>query len=76
MQADSVGGSRTTFYVALKILYFICVFVLGVFSPGSRRASDEPEEFEATNEQTDKLPAMTEKEREYLRWFYRTEDRK
>lgn len=52
----------------------VCLFVC--FSPGSRRASDEPEEFEDTDEQTDKLPAMTEKEREYLRWFYRTEDRK
>lgn len=47
-----------------------------VFSPGSRRASDEPEEFEAADEQTNKLAAMTEEEREYLRWYYRTEDRK
>ncbi|XP_067452941.1 solute carrier family 51 subunit beta [Thunnus thynnus] len=39
----------------------------------SRRASDEPDEFEFA-EQTGKVGAMTQEEREYLRWFYRTED--
>ncbi|XP_029282387.1 uncharacterized protein LOC115004823 [Cottoperca gobio] len=37
----------------------------------SRRASKHPEEFEAAEEQTGD---MTEDEREYLRWFYRTEN--
>ncbi|XP_063738562.1 solute carrier family 51 subunit beta [Eleginops maclovinus] len=38
----------------------------------SKRASKHPEEFELTAEaQTDD---MTEEQREYLRWFYRTED--
>ncbi|XP_038558000.1 solute carrier family 51 subunit beta isoform X2 [Micropterus salmoides] len=40
----------------------------------SRRASDDPEEFEAAEEQTGELRTMTEEEREYLRWYYRTED--
>lgn len=47
-----------------------------VHPPGSRRASDDPEESDAADEQTGKLAAMTEEEREYLRWYYRTEDRK
>ncbi|XP_051236019.1 solute carrier family 51 subunit beta [Dicentrarchus labrax] len=37
----------------------------------SRRASDDSEEFE---EQMGNLAAMTEEQREYLRWYYRTED--
>lgn len=43
MQADNVGGSRTTFYVTLKILYFIRVFVLGFFlqDPGGRLMSQK-----------------------------------
>ncbi|KAM7015174.1 uncharacterized protein LKV04_014574 [Tautogolabrus adspersus] len=40
----------------------------------SRRASGEPDEFEAKGEQTGEGAAMTEEQREYLRWFYRTED--
>ncbi|XP_070759648.1 uncharacterized protein [Enoplosus armatus] len=40
----------------------------------SRRASDDPEEFEAAGEQAGELAAMTEEQKEYLRWFYRTED--
>lgn len=39
----------------------------------SRRASHEPEEFEEGDVMS-KPRALTEKEREYLRWFYRTED--
>lgn len=42
------------------------------FPPGSRRSSDYPEE---EDEQTGKLAGMTEEEREYMRWYYRTEDR-
>ncbi|XP_041640744.1 solute carrier family 51 subunit beta [Cheilinus undulatus] len=38
----------------------------------SRRSSDEPDEFESTDEQAG--AKMTEEQREYLRWFYRTED--
>ncbi|KAG8001044.1 hypothetical protein GBF38_004835 [Nibea albiflora] len=37
------------------------------------RRSSEPDEFDAAEEQTGKL-AMTEEQREYLRWYYRTED--
>ncbi|XP_070841556.1 uncharacterized protein [Chaetodon trifascialis] len=40
----------------------------------SRRASDDLDEFEAAEKQTGELAAMTEEEREYLRWYYRTED--
>ncbi|XP_073320801.1 uncharacterized protein [Pagrus major] len=39
-----------------------------------KRASGDPEEFEAAEEKTGELGAMTEEQREYLRWFYRTED--
>lgn len=46
-----------------------------VSSPGSKRASDQLEDFEAAEEEARKLAEMTEEEREYLRWFYRTEDR-
>lgn len=44
------------------------------FSPGLRRTSEEPDEFEAAEEQTGDMATMTQEEREYLRWFYRTED--
>lgn len=44
--------------------------------PGSKRASDDLEEFEATGQQTGKAAAMTDEQREYFRWYYRTEDRK
>jgi len=44
--------------------------------PGSRRASDDPEEFEVAEKQTGDEAAMTEEQREYLRWYYRSEDRK
>ncbi|XP_070687174.1 uncharacterized protein [Pempheris klunzingeri] len=37
----------------------------------SRRASHDPEEF---GEQTGEVAAMTEEQRQFLRWFYRTED--
>lgn len=37
----------------------------------SRRSSDYPEE---EDEQMGKLAGMTEEEREYMRWYYRTED--
>ncbi|KAM8895102.1 uncharacterized protein AB9W97_011393 [Spinachia spinachia] len=40
----------------------------------SKRASDDHEEFEATKQQTDKAAAMSDELREYLRWYYRTED--
>ncbi|XP_054475871.1 solute carrier family 51 subunit beta [Anoplopoma fimbria] len=40
----------------------------------SRRASDDPDEFETAEEQKGNAPAMTEEQREYLRWYYRTED--
>ncbi|KAK9543270.1 hypothetical protein VZT92_001061 [Zoarces viviparus] len=40
----------------------------------SRRASDDLEEFEAAKEQTGDAAAMTDEQREYLRWYYRTED--
>ncbi len=43
--------------------------------PGPKRASHDPEEFEAAKQHTGE-PVMTEEEREYLRWYYRTEDRK
>lgn len=46
-----------------------------VSSPGSKRASDQLEDSEAPEEEARKLAEMTEEEREYLRWFYRTEDR-
>lgn len=38
-----------------------------------RRASDD-DEFEAADEYTEQLAAMTEEQRAYLRWYYRTED--
>ncbi|XP_034385338.1 uncharacterized protein si:cabz01068815.1 [Cyclopterus lumpus] len=38
----------------------------------SRRASDDPEE--AAEKQTGDAAAMTEEQREYLRWYYRSED--
>ncbi|AWP02110.1 hypothetical protein SMAX5B_015295 [Scophthalmus maximus] len=37
-----------------------------------RRASDDPEEFD--EEQAGEMAAMTEEQKEYLRWYYRTED--
>lgn len=40
----------------------------------SRRGSEDREEFEAAEEQTGELAAMTEEQREYFRWYYRTED--
>ncbi|XP_044057589.1 solute carrier family 51 subunit beta [Siniperca chuatsi] len=40
----------------------------------SRRASDDPEEFEAAEDQIGELAAMMEEQREYLRWYYRTKD--
>ncbi|TNN65383.1 Organic solute transporter subunit beta [Liparis tanakae] len=40
----------------------------------SRRASDDPEEFEVAEKQTGDAAAMTEEQREYLRWYYRSED--
>ncbi|XP_040022723.2 uncharacterized protein LOC120811450 [Gasterosteus aculeatus] len=40
----------------------------------SKRASDDLEEFEATEQQTGKAGAMTDEQREYFRWYYRTED--
>ncbi|XP_039988743.1 solute carrier family 51 subunit beta isoform X2 [Xiphias gladius] len=39
-----------------------------------RRASDDPDEFEVAEEQAGKMAAMTEEQREYLHWYYRTED--
>ncbi|XP_023151906.2 solute carrier family 51 subunit beta [Amphiprion ocellaris] len=39
-----------------------------------RRAADDLEQFDPAEEQTEDQPAMTEEQREYLRWFYRTED--
>ncbi|GAA6227795.1 uncharacterized protein LOC108877839 [Lates japonicus] len=36
-----------------------------------RRASDDPDEFEVAEKQ---VGEMTEEQREYLRWYYRTED--
>ncbi|XP_022068244.2 solute carrier family 51 subunit beta [Acanthochromis polyacanthus] len=39
-----------------------------------RRAADDVEEFDPAEEQAEDEPAMTEEQREYLRWFYRTED--
>ncbi|XP_037650800.1 solute carrier family 51 subunit beta [Sebastes umbrosus] len=39
----------------------------------SRRASDDPDEFEAAGK-TGEQASMTEEQREYLRWYYRTED--
>lgn len=47
------------------------VFCLFVLSGGSRRSSDDPEDFEAADE---KMTTMTEEQREYLQWYYRTED--
>lgn len=40
----------------------------------SRRASNEPDEFEEAGMEMSERVAMTEEQREYLRWFYRTED--
>ncbi|XP_056269721.1 solute carrier family 51 subunit beta isoform X2 [Pseudoliparis swirei] len=40
----------------------------------SRRASDDPKEFEVAEKQTGDEAAMTEEQREYLRWYYRSED--
>ncbi|XP_033483930.2 uncharacterized protein LOC117257745 isoform X1 [Epinephelus lanceolatus] len=40
----------------------------------SRRASDDPVESDPAEEQKKKLAAMTEEEKKYLHWFYRTED--
>lgn len=40
----------------------------------SKRESNDPEEFEAAGEQKGELAALTEEQKAYLRWFYRTED--
>ncbi|XP_034535333.1 uncharacterized protein si:cabz01068815.1 [Notolabrus celidotus] len=40
----------------------------------SRRASHEPDEFEESGVQTGERVALTEEQKQYLRWFYRTED--
>ncbi|XP_026149935.1 uncharacterized protein LOC113122661 [Mastacembelus armatus] len=39
-----------------------------------KRASDDPDEFEVGEQQSGELAAMTEEQRAYLRWYYRTED--
>lgn len=39
-----------------------------------KRASNDPEEYEAAEEKTGELVSMTEEQRGYLRWYYRTED--
>lgn len=48
----------------------MCIFPLGY-----RRASGDEKNEDAEN-QKDKSASMTEEQREYLRWYYRTEDRK
>lgn len=48
-----------------------CVCMSG-FLAGSRRASDGTDEFEVG---ADKAGVMTDEEKEYLRWYYRIEDR-
>ena len=45
-------------------------------SSGLRRASDDSDQVEYEDEPAEGLAAMTEEQREYLRWYYRTEDRK
>lgn len=51
----------------------LCCLVICVHSSsGFRRASDDPEEFD--EEQAGEMAAMTEEQKEYLRWYYRTED--
>ncbi|XP_029987048.1 organic solute transporter subunit beta [Sphaeramia orbicularis] len=45
----------------------VCSFAFS----GSRRASTDRDEFEVGGEKADE---MSEEEKEYLRWFYRTED--
>lgn len=39
-----------------------------------RRASDDADEFEFAEERTNKPAAMNEEQREFLQWYYRTED--
>ncbi|KAM8763290.1 uncharacterized protein AB9X84_007720 isoform 1-T1 [Acanthopagrus schlegelii] len=39
-----------------------------------KRASNDLEEYEAAEEKTGEVLSMTEEQREYLQWFYRTED--
>lgn len=46
-----------------------------VFPLGYKRSSDNDPK-EADESQKDKVASMTEEEKEYLRWYYRTEDRK
>lgn len=53
-------------------LYFMCHAIC--VSAGSKRASKHPEEFELASEE--QSSDMTEEQRAYLRWFYRTQDRK
>lgn len=48
--------------------------MFSVCDTGSRRASDDADEFEEAGMQ--KGMVLTQEQREYLRWFYRTEDRK
>lgn len=54
----------------------VCKFVLA--PAGSKRASSDPDEFEVkpAEEQKAEPPGMTDEQKEFLRWFYRTEDRK
>lgn len=48
---------------------FSCFLPLGY----KRASKDDPKE--AAEKEKDQLAPMTEEERQYLRWYYRTEDR-
>lgn len=45
-------------------------------SAGLRRASDDPDETQDVEGHAGESAVMSEEQRQYLRWFYRTEDRK
>ncbi|MEQ2176475.1 hypothetical protein GOODEAATRI_028314 [Goodea atripinnis] len=40
------------------------------------RASENQDQFEDLEESADEVKGMTDEQREYFRWLYRTEDRK
>lgn len=53
----------------------VCFMASDVFfSSGLRRASNDPDPFEEGEELAGDLASMTKEQRQYLLWYYRTED--
>lgn len=53
-----------------KYIYFSCCI------SGLRRSSDDPDDFQVADDKAAEVDSLTEEQKAYLRWYYRTEDRK